>query len=804
MSGWLVTLHRTVRRLAAQPIFTLLVAGLLGVGLAATAGFVILVQSVLYAPLPYTEPEALYGLRSLNQRDGLTADALSVADFAELRREQSTFAGMAAYRGDFVSYTPDSGPTRQWFGARVTGDFFTVMGVEALRGRTISRAECAAGGAQVALLSEDLWIKEFDRDEAILGTTLDLNGRPFEIIGILPKRGSEPSFADVWLPFPDSSPEYFLRDARYWTVIARLGPGASAKQATAELKTLAANLAEVYPKTNRHWTFELVPLLEMRVSGARQSLFLGTLTAALLLIVTGLNIANLLLARGTRRQTEMALHRALGANGRQLASAALLEAGLLALFGGLIATGLLVAGFDLLLPRLPTALLPRMDELEFTLGDLGPLFAMTLLTGLLAGLWPAFQARRRDLLRLLNQVAGRHTQDIATKRARHGLLVLQIAVTLFIVSAAALVLDQLRDLLTTPMGFEPAGVDAFLVSPDERKFQDFDEFRTYYDRILAALREHPDCAAAEMTTFPPLFGANLTFSFEIDNYSDPDERAIEAAIQCVSPGVFSLLDIPVRQGRALTSADAPHAPLTAVINEALAEKYFPGENPLGRRIRVMPWIESDWRVIVGVVGTVKQDSLTEPPAPQIYLSATQNPWIFAHLLVRSNRPGSGLAGQVESIVRTVDPDLAVTHFTLEELRDRQTARARTLTVLMTGFAIAAALLAAFGVYALVTLSVVDQTREIGIRMAIGADRAMIQQHFLRFGLRAVGWGTLAGALLALIGDRLLRPFLGEAGGAHLPLLAASVGALLLIGVVASLLPARRAAGLNPNAALRQA
>jgi predicted permease len=402
MNLWPLTLRRVLRRLAAQPGFSLSAALLLGLGLAATSGFLVLVRTVLLDPLPYEEPDALYGLRSRNDREGTTTATVSVADFADLRRTQTSFSALAAYRGDFVSYTPPGGSTRQWFGARVTAGFFEVLGQPPVRGRRFAPEDFRPGAPAVAILSEQAWEQHFAREETLVGRNLALNGVPTTIIGVMPRAGREPAFADVWLPFPDRSPEYMLRDARYWSAIVRLAPEASPAAARAELRNFSARLAESYPQTNRHWTLELEPLLEMRVGGVRQTLLLGSFTAALLLVVTGLNLANLLLARGTRRQGDYAVQRALGARGTQLMGEALLESLLLAAAGGLLAAGLLLLGFNLILPRFSTELLPRHNEIRFGLRESLPLLLITTLTGALSGLWPAFQARRPNLLRLLN------------------------------------------------------------------------------------------------------------------------------------------------------------------------------------------------------------------------------------------------------------------------------------------------------------------------------------------------------------------------------------------------------------------
>lgn len=794
---------RVVRRLAREPGYALGTSFILALGLAAAAGFLILVHGILFAPLPFDEPEELYGLSAVNAKEHLSADALSVADFADLNREQTHFTAMAAYRGDFLTYSPTSGSTRQWIGSRVTPDFFKVLAIQPVHGRFFAREDFEQGEALVAILSEDLWEREFNRDPALIGSSVRVNGSTVEVIGILPRTAREPSFAEVWLPFPDGSGEYFMRDARYWTAICRLSPDSTPEAAEAELKTIAEQLAEAYPKSNRDWTIVLQPLLEMRVAGVRQTLLLGTLTAALLLGVTALSLTNLLLARGLRRQSDYAVQRALGASNRHLAGEAALEAILLTLAGGIGALLLLWLVFDGILPRLPDDLLPRLRELRLDLSAYLFLAVVTLGTALLSALWPAWQATRSNLLPLLQGAGTRHSGDVSSRRFRAGLLSFQIALTLAILAVAALVGRELRSLLTVDPGFQFVDRTAFSVPPDEERYAQFFDLIPYYDRMLDALRAAPEIDRAELTTFPPLFGAALSFNFEIEHDTRASERAPEAIVQNVSSGYAEILGVPMLAGRGFDDRDTRESPLTVVINEALARRYFPDRNPIGERLRVFPWINPQWRTIVGVIADYDQDALDEAPRPQLYLPYRQTPWVFAHLVVTPSRPGQPVEGAVEAVLRRADPDLAVTAYTLRDLRDRQTARDRSLATLLGAFAVVAVALAFFGVYALVSLEVADQRREIGIRMALGADRSSILRHYLGRGMRTVALGLGVGTVVSMVSLRWLESLIATRAATPWMLLLVVALGLAACCALATTAPARRASRVLPNEALRQ-
>ncbi len=799
---WLLSTRRVFRRLAARPGFTLMASGLLAIGLSGTIGFMVLIRTILLSPLPYEDPDSLYGFRSTNAREGIVKDGVSLADFADLHQSLTVFTTFAAYRGDFMTYQPVEGSSRQWLGAQVTADFFPMLGVTPLHGRLLNADDFLPGAPVVMVLSEQTWVTEFGSDLGILGTTLEINSEPIEVVGILPREARDPAFAGAWFPFPRSNPEYFVRDSRHWAATGRIAPGITQAAAQAQVDTQVAALARAYPNTNKNWEMQIVPLLEMRVSGIRRTLVIGISTACLLLFVTALNLANLLLARRLNRQGEIALERVLGASPIQMVGEILFEAAILALTGAMLAAGFLFYAFNIFLPGVEADIIPRVNEISFGLSDALALLGVALATALLCGFAPSWQTSREGFVTLLNQTGGKATQSRSTKRLRAGLLILQIGITLPIVVSATVVTEQLMSLENEPLGFKTEGVEVFILSPDQKLYPNFMDLRGFYQRITDHIREKPEFESAEVLTFPPLFGASLDFAFEVQNYQDPEGRSLQASHQFVSPGIFELLEIQLLEGRAFSEQDVLGAPMTAIVNQAFVDRYFDDGLVLGRRIKAMTWISNEWREIVGVVQTTKQASLTEAPTPQIYLPMDQTPWIFGHLLVKASNPGQPISTMIEQSIKEIFPDMATLGTTLDALHDVQTLSARTLARIMGGFALAAAAMTAFGVYALLTLMVVDQQREIGLRMAIGANGNTVLRHYLLRGLKTVAWGIAGGCAIALATDQILRPTLGMEGSTSILLFLGSAGALLLIGLLASAFPAIRAARLEPVDALR--
>ncbi len=802
MHIWSLIIYRVFRRMLRQPGFLLSSGTFLAVGLAAATAFLALVNTVLLAPLPFRDPDSLFAIRSLNTQDGEDTDVLSLADFGDLQQQLSdgsVFSAATAFRGDFVTYTPRGGTAQQWIGARITSQFFEVFELPPLHGRLLQASDFESGAAPVVMISEQIWESVFSGDPSIIGSTVEMNGQPFEVVGIVPGRVHEPVWAETWLPLPNDSPEYFSRDGRYMRAVGRLAPGVSPAAASSQLRAFSEVLGQAHPGTNRNWVLHMMPLLEMRVEGIRQSLLLGMVAAALLLLITALSLANLLLARGARRQTEHALQRALGANGRHLAADVALEAFAIALWGALLASCLLWFGFSKLLPAIPWELIPRANEIHFGWKTLLQLFSITLLTALLSSLWPVIQTRRANLQSLLNQSGGKHSLR-SGKQLRTGLLMIQVALSLAILASATAVAQQFKQLLNTPLGFQIDGIHTFMISPDQSQIRDWYDFSLTYDRLLDEVRAIPEVSEVAWTTIPPLFGSSIQFSFEMETNTLDNERAVEATIQSVSAGVFDFLGLELIDGRLLRDSDVRQSPNVAIINSELAERFFPDRNPIGQRIRVLSWINDGWKEIVGVVSTNVQDQLNETPIAQVYFPYQQTPWIFGNLMVKGS--GSGLVHQVDSAIRRVDPNIAPTHSTIEEFQNRQTTRDRAITTIMGAFGIAAAGLAAFGIFALTALDVAEQRKDIGIRMALGADRSSIRKHYLCKGLKTTTIGLLLGIGFAVITDKLIAGLLGPSESTQLLFLLSACIALLTVCSLAVLIPANRASRLDPNICLR--
>lgn len=788
---------RTLRR---APGFSSLVVGLLALGLGANVAVFSIFEAIVLSPLPYPEAERLVGVGSVNAAKALDQAALSAADFRDVRERARSFAALAAFRPEFVGYRPDGGDARQLVGALVTEEFFAVFRTNPAHGRVFRADEYSAAAPRTAVLSAAAWRRHFGGRPEVIGTTVTLERQPTTIIGIMPDNFREPEFVDLWLPFPPESGENLARDSRFWTTVGRLGAGVSVSAARAELATVGRTLEAEYPAVNRGWNFEPKPLLEQRVGGLRRSLLLLVGAVGLVLLVACVNLANLLLARGLRRMPQLALKLALGATPGALARGVWAESLLLAAGGGLAGTVLAATALPLLVRALPAGLIPRTHEIGVDGTALVFALGATALTGLLCGLLPAWQVRRTNLAELLQSAGARGTPGGFTGKAQTALVAVQIALTLTVLAAAGGLMRTLFALQATATGFSPAQVLAVRIAGGQDAWAQPAELARYYDRLLAELQATPGIEAAAINSSAPLGGITLRYPFWVQGRPRTEGNADEAVFASVSPDYLRTLRIPLRRGRFIEARDDFQAPRVCVINEALARRIFPDRDPIGQKIQTLPWLNREYREIVGVVADTRQDNLSDPPPPQLYVPAAQSPWFFTTYLVKT-APGTG-AATVQAALRRADPAVALTVRSLEENIALTTVQPRLRAWLLGIFAAAALGLSAFGLYASMAFTVSQRTREFGIRLALGATPGGIVALVLGRAGRVAAAGLVLGGLGALGAERVLQATVPGL----VPLTAAGLAGLAVllaaVALLAGALPAWSAARLNPTRALQ--
>jgi putative ABC transport system permease protein len=826
MSHLLGDLRLAVRGLARQPGLALAAVVTLGLGIGGNTAIFSVVDAVLLAAPPFRQPGrvvvAWASNPALAQAAGL-ADKLPVAngDFYDWQRESRAFERLALVEPGTMALTGRGDP-QQLAVVRVSGDFFTVLGTPAALGRALEPADDAGEGPTVVVLSHQGWRRWFGGDRRVVGRKAVLDGRPLTVAGVMPPRfafprGSDlPAFygfaaePDAWAPLALAPAERQDRATRVGVAIGRLRPGAGMAAAQAELAAICRRLERLHPRV-KGWSARLAPLAEQMTGELRPRLLLLWGAVAFVLLIACANVANLLLVRAASRQREVAVRTALGAGRGRLAAQLLTESGLLSLAGSVLGIALAAAGLRAFAAFVPAAaagaLAPGIDArvLAFTAG-------LCAATCLLAGLAPALAATRPELAQLLR--SGSRAGSGASRRTRNLLVVAEVALAVVLLIGAGLLLRSFVRLLSVDPGFRPAGVLSFQIDRPEDPARQAPRLASLFERIAGRLRQLPGVIAAGGISELPLSGFEEKAGVYVEGWPVPQtpEEIRFAEAQEVLPGYFETLGIPLLRGRLLDSRDAAGAPLAAVIDQTMARGFWPGEDPLGRRFRRATTRRrgedpaNPWYTVVGVVGNVRH-SLAAEPYPEMYRTAAQilpalaRPYMVFVLRTQGD-PGAAAAA-ARAAVRQVDPDQPITKVrTVEQVVADSVVRPRFSLMLAGLFAALALALSAVGIYGVTSYSVAQRTRELGLRVALGARPLGVLGLVLGEAARLAGLGILLGAAGALALNRAIASLLYGVGPTD-PLTFAAVGAgLLLIVLAAAWPPGRRATEVDPIVALR--
>ena len=790
------------RRLIKSPAFTLVALLTLGLGIGANTAIFSVVNAVLLQPLPYPDSHEIVGIYHLS--DGTRA-TMSGPNFTDVRRLNTTLEDVAAYTRTRTILTGRGEPVRL-DGAEISASLFDMLGVQAALGRTFRADENETGKHRVAILGNALWKERFGGDAAIVGKTLTLDGVSHEIVGVMPDGFSFPAARSVWTPLeytPDLTTEE--RGAWYLQVVGRLKPGVSPEQARAEVETIGRRLASQYPDDNDGLDFTAVPLHEAMVGDLRTAFWVLLGAVGFVLLIACVNVANLLLARAASREGEIAVRTALGAGRGRLVRQLLTESVILGLAGG--ALGLLVAvwGVEALIALEPQGI-PRLAEvgvspfvIAFTLG-------LSIVTGLLFGLVPAFQSTNGALATLKEGGRGALTTR-GGARMRTTLVVAEVALAVTLLAGAGLLIRSFGKLAAVDPGFDVKQALTFEISLPESRYAEPEQQVAFFDDLLPRLEAIPGVRNASGALALPLSGMSFVLTFEVAGRPPvPPSQQPAMQVRIATADYFESIGIPLERGRYFTEQDRAGTPKVVLLTAAAVKQYFPGEDPIGKTI-TLGWGRDGERAggeVVGILGDIKDAGLAEPNPPQIFLPYPQWPVGRMTVLLDTAVTPATVADAARKTVYAVDGNLPVGSVrTLDEMVARSISQPRFYMTLLATFAGVALTLAAIGIFGVLSYAVAQRTREIGIRMALGAHHASVLGLIVREAMVMAAGGVVLGIVAAfLLTEWLVATLLFETSP-HDPVTFVVVAAVLtMVSLAAAYIPARRATRVDPIVALR--
>ncbi|MFN2507502.1 MAG: ABC transporter permease [Chthoniobacterales bacterium] len=800
-------LKYALRMLLKAPGFTVIAVLTLALGIGANSAIFSVVDTVLLRPLAFPNPDQLVMIWGTDAKESNSKETDSFPDFYDYREQSKSFSAMAAYSGAGTVLT-GTGEAQELRGVAANGDIFEVMGIKPVLGRAFTAEEAKAGQPYVVVIGHGLWKRAFASDPKIVGRQVNMASRSYTVLGVMPPGWKFPITAETSefiMPLePLVADNVPRRGSHFLRLIGRLKPGISAKQAEAEMKPIAARLAQQYPDTNTDRGVLVTPLLEDVVGDVRPALLILLGAVALVLLIACANVANLLLARAAARSREIGIRTALGASRALIVRQLLAESLLLALLGG--ACGLLLAwwGIDLLGSFGPRDV-PRLAEVRINPGVGAFTLGLAVLSTLVFGLVPALQVSRPNVSESLQQGSKGSTGGVHGTRMRAFLVVSQLSLSLLLLAGAGLLIKSFFNLRATNPGFEPSRLLVLDQVVPRSNYSEPGPQRRFFSELLPKLAALPGVEAVGSANPLPFSGNDNGSSFRIA--SEPERGPgthPDAAHMMVTPGYFTTMKIPLRAGRNFEERDNENAAHVAIVSEAFVRRFVPNRNPIGERILLDQEQGSDPLEIVGVVGDTKQNEMGAEVIPTFYQPFAQAPGRRVWLTLRvANANLVGLEAAVRRVVHEQDPEVFVGKLTpMEKLIGENLAQPQFNMMLLGIFATVAMLLAAIGIYGVIAYSVAQRTREIGIRMALGAQRTQMLGMVLRQSMTVVLIGIVLGLAAALAATRLLASLLYGVGANDVLTYVAVVLLLSVAALLASYIPARRAMKVDPMIALR--
>jgi putative ABC transport system permease protein len=784
-----------------------------------------LISALLVRPLPYQEPSRIALIWEQFKTQGLERIPCSPPEYLDLEKEFQSGTGLAAF--NYQTFNVGGGDVPERIsGAVVTPSLFPLLGVEPIKGRVFAREEQGEGHDDAIVISERLWKRRFNSDPMLIGKSLLLNDRSYTVVGVMPSNFEFPiplfgiqgnQFAeqvDIWKPVAFTKNELGERGSRSYGLITRLRPGVSLGKAQAELDTIISHWVQTYRDNYSGGGFgaKIYAMHDQVVGGMRTGLAILFGAVVFVLLIACANLATMLLARASAREREMAIRVALGAGRWRLLRQMLTESVLLALAGAAVGSFLSIWGLELL-KQIGARTIPRLAEVNVDLGVMIVTAVVAVGTGILFGLIPALASAKPELTESLKEGGRSATTGTRTNQVRNSLVVVEIALALVLLVGAGLLLKSYGRVQQIDPGFDRGNVLTAELNLSETKYPQFGSadynhgaaMLNFWNETLRRVRQLPGVEAAALTIVLPLSGSNTDSSFAIEGRERrPNEPGPDEELRTVSPDYFRVLKTPLLRGRVFAESDNADAPRVVIVNEALAKKYWPNEDALGKRITFSDTRKPDpkWLTIVGIVRSLRHRGLDVDPAPEYYLPLGQRAESSMILAVRSAQDPRSLTSAIRREIQSIDPDQPIANVrTLENVTADSVAPRRMSMVLLGAFAGIALLLASVGIYGVISYLVVQRTHEIGVRMALGAQRRDVLRLVVGHAAKLVGIGAVIGLILAFFSTRTLSAFLYSVGAFDVATFVFVTIALAAVALIASYIPAIRATRADPMIAL---
>jgi putative ABC transport system permease protein len=803
----LTDLRYALRMLVKAPSFTIVVIATLALGIGANTAIFSAVNSVLLRPLPFKESDRLLMVWANNLENGVNQTYASVPDFIDFKAQNKVFDDLAAFTDLSLNLTGADRP-EHLNAYQASANLFPLLGVQPVMGRNFLVEEDRLGGPRVAILSHKLWQGNFGSDASVIGRQITLDGRAYTVIGVMPEDFQFPiqsESAEIWIPIgQDEFPLMQERSGRLIMLIGRLKQGVMVAQSRADMTTIAKRLELQYPETNRGIGVTVTPLAEQVAMKSRLALLVFLGAVSFLLLIACANVASLFLVRAAARQREMAVRIALGATLSRVARLLVTEAVLIS-GAGAVAGLFLAVWIQQFFAAWAPVDIPRLNQATTDWRVLLFALSVALLTGLIFGMAPVVQLFRRSGAESF-QLANRGGADAGQRRMHKVLIVAEVALALVLLTGAGLLLKSFKQLLAVNPGFNPARVLTVPIALAQSQYPAREKQRAFYEHLLEKVRQVPGVKSVSVV-FPLPLAEPVAFPVSVDGRPDPPQGRGGAYFRAIGPDYFETMEIPLIRGRTFTEQDRPGSLEVAIINQSMAKRLWPNENPIGQRITIFDRVhenETASREIVGVVGDVKHAGLSQPSNSEMYVPFRQSPFLWMSLVVRTSIEPGSLSQAITTQVRAVDTDVPTAHVrTMEQMLSRSVAPQRFNSILLSAFAGLALLLTAVGIGGVVSYSVTQRTREIGIRMALGAQRRDMVRMIVRQSFAMIGIGLTLGLLSALALTRLMSSLLYGVSTNDFSIYAFVLITLSGAALVACYLPGRRAMAVDPIVALRQ-